>query len=176
MADPSDQLPDESDAAFVAFLHFLSEGLGRRMIDAYNQSRLAEGKHPLPPGRYAPGSWYTWRVKHRWVQRAAAFDRKRIEEHSEVCTQEVIQMISLLAQEGIAAIKERRNLFAPWREHMELLNALAALVSENDHKPIEAAKVYRAAAVPPLPDQADGLCPPNPGRPFAPGTARDSPH
>jgi hypothetical protein len=157
MADPSDQLPEESDAAYVAFLHYLSEGLGRRMIDAYNQHRLAEGKHPLPAGRYAPGTWYTWRVKHRWVQRCAAYDRKRIEEHSEVCTQEVIQMISLLAQEGICAIKEKRPLFAPWREHVELLHALAALVSENDEpKPVQAARTYNGAA-PPLPDRLDGL-------------------
>jgi hypothetical protein len=173
MAEVWDQQPEESDAAYIAFLHFLSEGLGRRMIDAYNQHRLADGKHPLPAGRYAPGTWYGWRVKHRWVQRAAAYDRQRIEEHSEVCTQEVIQMISLLAQEGIAATKEKRTPFVGWRDNLDLLYALAALVSETDAKPVAAARVYSGAA-PRLPDHHDGQCPPNPGRPFAPGLASDS--
>jgi hypothetical protein len=178
MPDPSDQLPEESDAAYVAFLHFLSEGLGRRMIDAYNQHRLAEGKHPLPEGRYASGTWYGWRVRHHWQKRAAAYDRVRIEEHSELCTQQVIQLISLLAQEGIAAVKEKRDLFPPWRNHLEFVYLLASLVSpQNEPKPIEALLEYkRATAPPPLPDPPDGLCPPNPGRPFAPGTASDSPN
>jgi hypothetical protein len=120
--------------------------------------------------------WYTWSTRYRWAERAASYDEKRTDQHSLLTTQAVIQMINLLAEEGIAAIKEKRAPFAAWRENMEMLHALAALVSENDPKPMEAAKVYRAAAVPPLPDQPDGLCPPNPGRPFAPGPASDSPH
>jgi hypothetical protein len=178
MSEPWDQLPEESDAAYVAFLHYLQEGLGRRMIDAYNQHRLAEGKHPLPKGRYAAGTWYGWRVKHRWPERCAAYDRVRIEENATLCAQEVMAYVLFLAREGIAAVKEERDLFPPWRNHLEFVYALACLVSpEDEHKPLQAMLEYkRATAPPPLPDRPDGLCPNNPGRPLAPGTASDSPH
>src|SRR5262249_20111403 len=101
MPDPWHQLPDEPDDAFAGFLFFVQEGLGRRLLDAYNTHRLAEGKHPLPEGRRAEAAWYAWSIRYRWAERAASYDEKRTDQHSLLTTQAVIQMINLLAEEGI---------------------------------------------------------------------------
>ena len=168
MPDLWERLPDETPEAYAAFLFFLAEGLGRRVGDTYHKHRRGQER--------ASKQWHAWSQQYRWSERATAYDAQHTDLHSKLTTQTVIEMINLLAQEGVAAVKEKRTPFAGWRENMDLLHALAALVSENDPKPMEAAKVYRAAAVPPLPDQPDGLCPPNPGRPFAPGPASASPN
>jgi hypothetical protein len=133
------------------------------MAEAWDQHRLAEGQHALPEGRRAEAAWYAWSIQYRWAERAAAYDEQHIDRHSKLATQKVIQLIHALAEKGIAAIEAEKPLFAPWREHLELLQALAALVSENDPRPVAAARTYNDLA-PPLRNGG-------PGRPREPGTA-----
>jgi hypothetical protein len=176
MSEPWDQLPEEPADAYAAFLFYLRQGLGRRMLDAYNDFRRARGEKLVPRGKSACGTWYKWRHLYCWPERAAAHDRAKLEDHATNCAMRVLGMLQLMAEEGIAAIREERDLRSPWKNWLKLLHALAKLVTPGDEpQPLRAARTYNGAA-PPLPDRPGSLCPSNPGRPFAPGIASDSPH
>lgn len=69
LPQPWEQQPDESPAAFQAFVAFRDMGPGRTIMDAY---RTAKGR---PEARDVPGTWKGWASRLRWSNRARAYDR-----------------------------------------------------------------------------------------------------
>jgi hypothetical protein len=71
---PWDQQQDEGPVAYKAFRRYLDMGSGRTVVGAYRASR-----GPQPGGKGAvktSGRWNGWSTKHRWHDRAAAYDAK----------------------------------------------------------------------------------------------------
>ena len=69
---PWEQRPGESGPAFAAFRAFRDMGPGRSAVKAYGQSRgQGTGKEGA---RQTPGRWNAWAKRHRWTERARAFD------------------------------------------------------------------------------------------------------
>lgn len=62
--------PDETSKAFAAFCVFRDLGEKRTVTDAYRQST---GRRSASQ---PPGHWRAWAKRHRWAERAAAFDRR----------------------------------------------------------------------------------------------------
>jgi hypothetical protein len=79
-----DRQPAESGPAYAAFLAYRGLGPDRTLDDAYAARQAAKrgseaGAPRTSPGQRegtqgAPGCWGKWSVKHRWVDRAAAWD------------------------------------------------------------------------------------------------------
>jgi hypothetical protein len=63
------QLPGESAKAYAAFCLYRDLGPKRSLVKAY---RLQTGHEQAT----ISGLWNTWRRKHRWADRAEAFDRE----------------------------------------------------------------------------------------------------
>ncbi len=68
MAKEWERQEGESGRAFRAFTQYRDLGPGRSLNAAYTASR--EAKEELR----APGTWYEWSARFRWVERAAAWD------------------------------------------------------------------------------------------------------
>src|SRR4051794_24411411 len=66
---PWEQRPGESGPAFRAFCRFRDMGPGRSAVRAYGQSTGNEG------ATQKPGRWSVWAKRHRWADRANAYDR-----------------------------------------------------------------------------------------------------
>ena len=68
MSQPWEIQPDESQAAYNAFLAYLHLGYKRSVLVAYKK---ATGKEDT---KCAPGFWKEWCTCHCWVARARAYD------------------------------------------------------------------------------------------------------
>ena len=66
---PWEQQAGESGPAFAAFRAFRDMGPGRSAVKAYGQSTGNEG------ATQKPGRWNAWARRHRWTERANAYDR-----------------------------------------------------------------------------------------------------
>src|SRR3954454_22758943 len=71
-SQPWEQLPGESGPAYRAFCAFRDMGPGRSAVKAYARSRgQGKGKEGA---KQTPGRWNAWAKRHRWAERARAFD------------------------------------------------------------------------------------------------------
>src|SRR4051812_48001738 len=65
---PWDQHPEESNAAYSAFLAYRDMGRNRTVVDAYRQTKCK------PDASQAGGEWNAWSRDQRWQERARAWD------------------------------------------------------------------------------------------------------
>lgn len=68
MPQPWERLTTESAQAYAAFCVYRDMGAGRSVVRAYEQSGGKEG------AKQASGRWNGWAKRHRWAERAKAFD------------------------------------------------------------------------------------------------------
>jgi hypothetical protein len=119
---PWDQLPEEPDKAYAAFLVYCHLGPGRSIDKAYEIATKRTGKE-------ASGTWRYYSDSFHWVERAAAFDVATISEHGRdvvVNWVRTLAKLSDLAFEKISSGEiEIRNL----GQLLEVINVLGNFVT-----------------------------------------------
>lgn len=71
MADPWDQLPEESTLWYGRFTAYRRMGTERNVLQIYNQWRVKVGRKPA---KTSCGDWVRRSVQYKWHERAQAWD------------------------------------------------------------------------------------------------------
>lgn len=71
-------VPGETPQAFTAFCAYRDQVRGGRSIDrAFREQDPSKTRSKPPKNGRAPGQWFDWSARFKWVERAAAWDAEQ---------------------------------------------------------------------------------------------------
>jgi hypothetical protein len=105
---PWDQQPGEPDDAYARFLIYLNIGPGRRLEDAFEQSRTGRAGRGRRTGRGRQQAYLAWFLeaeRRRWRERAHAWDVSRIPAQLQELAVNVATMKQLMGAKALEAME-----------------------------------------------------------------------
>lgn len=157
MSNPWDQLPDESLVEYRRFMCYVHLGPLRSIDKAYRKycKQVAGEDEARKRARTAPGNWTQDSTRHRWRERAAAWDVSRLLTHGNRLVVLWVRGGEKLAERALRGVL-RYDIGDPqWGEVLESFKAVSA------HLTPEGVRAVAEAARQPVPD-ADGGGPVDP--------------
>jgi hypothetical protein len=123
------QLPNESPAAYARYLLFRSLGPGRTVEAAYklHWRRMSEREETCP--RRAPPNWYTEATRHRWRDRADAWDMRVLIGVGEHAIAGHVALLDALARRAVRWVEESAGPSDPaWGRLLDTIDVFSRAV------------------------------------------------
>jgi hypothetical protein len=124
MAQPWDQLPEESSAAYARFLAYRNLGPARTVRSAYRAASAQNRKK-----KYTSGQWSKESAAHRWADRAEAWDVANLAEAGRRAAVRFVALIEAMALRGLEALTSGSLRPDTWQQLLDTAHALGGLVS-----------------------------------------------
>jgi hypothetical protein len=128
---PWEQLPDETDSAYLRFIFYRNAGTARSLDAAWRayclEGYAGETDDGVIKSKQAPGNWRRDCGENRWVERARAWDKAQVAAHGLDTVLAFVEGWKIAVQKAVAVIVATEP--EKFSEAVDALNAAGKFIS-----------------------------------------------